>query len=119
MVTCCHVTENLFDILRNGKRVVTSELMDVVLQALDTVNAQFTDIKVCAFDAYGTLFDVHAPSVRAAASLDGKGEAISKLWRQKQLEYTWLRSLMGTHTKLGCPRLSPSLLWHHRSEATQ
>lgn len=45
MVECCHVTENLFDILRNGKRVVTSELMDVVLQALDTVNAQFADVQ--------------------------------------------------------------------------
>jgi two-component system chemotaxis sensor kinase CheA len=45
MVECCHVTENLFDILRNGKRVVTSELMDVVLQALDTVNSQFSDVK--------------------------------------------------------------------------
>lgn len=45
MVTCCHVTENLFDILRNGKRPVTSELMDVVLQALDTVNSQFADVQ--------------------------------------------------------------------------
>lgn len=44
MVDCCHVTENLFDILRNGKREVTSSLMDVVLQALDTVNEQFTAI---------------------------------------------------------------------------
>src|SRR5690606_946810 len=41
MVACCHVTENLFDILRTGKREVTSELMDVVLQALDAVNLQF------------------------------------------------------------------------------
>ncbi len=44
MVECCHVTENLFDILRNGKRTVTSELMDVVLQALDTVNEQFSAV---------------------------------------------------------------------------
>lgn len=41
MVQCCHVTENLFDILRNGKRTLTSELMDVVLQSLDMVNQQF------------------------------------------------------------------------------
>src|SRR4051812_31137834 len=41
MVECCHLTENLFDILRNGKRTVTSELMDVVLQALDSVKDQF------------------------------------------------------------------------------
>lgn len=45
MVDCCHVTENLFDILRNGQRTVTSELMDVVLQSLDTVNGQFEEIQ--------------------------------------------------------------------------
>ena len=44
MVECCHVTENLFDILRNGQRSVTPELMDVVLQALDTVNQQFEQV---------------------------------------------------------------------------
>jgi two-component system chemotaxis sensor kinase CheA len=41
LVDCCHVTENLFDILRNGKRSVTPDLMDVVLQSLDTVNAMY------------------------------------------------------------------------------
>ena len=45
MVDCCHATENLFDMLRNGKRVVSSELMDVVLQALDLVNEQFDEVK--------------------------------------------------------------------------
>lgn len=44
MVECCHVTENLFDILRNGQRDVTPELMDVVLQALDVVNGQFEQL---------------------------------------------------------------------------
>ncbi|MCV6627214.1 MAG: chemotaxis protein CheA [Cellvibrionaceae bacterium] len=44
MVECCHVTENLFDILRNGKRKVSPSLMDVVLQALDTVNQQFAEL---------------------------------------------------------------------------
>lgn len=56
-----------------------------------------TNIKACVFDAYGTLFDVHSPTARAASSLSGKGESVSKLWRQKQLEYTWLRSLMKAH----------------------
>ena len=45
MVECCHVTENLFDILRNGQRSVTPELMDVVLQALDAVNLQFEAVQ--------------------------------------------------------------------------
>ncbi len=44
MVECCHVTENLFDILRTGQRKVTSELMDVVLQALDTINRQYAEL---------------------------------------------------------------------------
>jgi two-component system chemotaxis sensor kinase CheA len=44
MVECCHVTENLFDILRNGKRSVTPELMDVVLEALDVINEQFAQV---------------------------------------------------------------------------
>lgn len=45
LVDCCHITENLFDILRNGKRSVTPELMDVVLQALDAVNEMFAQVK--------------------------------------------------------------------------
>jgi len=45
LVDCCHVTENLFDILRNGQRNVTSELMDVVLQVLDAVNNMFDEVK--------------------------------------------------------------------------
>ncbi len=44
MVECCHVTENLFDVLRNRQRQVTSELMDVVLQSLDTINQQFAEV---------------------------------------------------------------------------
>jgi len=54
-------------------------------------------IRACVFDAYGTLFDVHAPMKRLGPEIGGKADEISKLWRQKQLEYTWLRSLMGAH----------------------
>jgi len=46
------------------------------------------------FDAYGTLFDVHAVIRRCDEFWPGKGAALSQLWRQKQLEYTWQRSLM-------------------------
>ncbi len=45
LVDCCHVAENVFDILRNGKRSVSSELMDVVLRALDTVNEMFDEVR--------------------------------------------------------------------------
>lgn len=46
------------------------------------------------FDAYGTLFDVHSVAARCESSWPGKGAALSQLWRAKQLEYTWQRSLM-------------------------
>jgi 2-haloacid dehalogenase len=46
------------------------------------------------FDAYGTLFDVHSVARRCEAFWPGKGAALSQLWRGKQLEYTWQRSLM-------------------------
>ena len=45
LVECCHIAENVFDILRKGERRVSSELMDVVLQALDTVNAIFDQVR--------------------------------------------------------------------------
>jgi len=48
------------------------------------------------FDAYGTLFDVHSV-VDAARALTPDPQTLSALWRQKQLEYTWLRSLMGRY----------------------
>ena len=46
------------------------------------------------FDAYGTLFDVHSVARRCDSLWPGKGAALSHLWRAKQLEYTWQRSLM-------------------------
>lgn len=53
-------------------------------------------IRGYVFDAYGTLFDVHSV-VEAGRSLTADPGALSTLWRQKQLEYTWLRSLMGRY----------------------
>ena len=50
--------------------------------------------KALVFDAYGTLFDVHSVVRRCDALWPGKGAALSQLWRAKQLEYTWQRSLM-------------------------
>lgn len=54
-------------------------------------------IDACVFDAYGTLFDVHSAAAECRDALGDKADALSVLWRQKQLEYTWLRSLMGAH----------------------
>jgi 2-haloacid dehalogenase len=46
------------------------------------------------FDAYGTLFDVHSVVAHAGADISGDLDALSRLWRQKQLEFTWLLALM-------------------------
>ncbi|ATY84566.1 haloacid dehalogenase type II [Kyrpidia spormannii] len=51
-------------------------------------------IEAVVFDAYGTLFDVHSVVDACEDSFPGYGEQISQIWRQKQLEYTWLRALM-------------------------
>lgn len=57
---------------------------------------RFTGVQACVFDAYGTLFDVHSAVGRHSARLpDASG--VSTLWRTKQLEYTWLRTLMGRY----------------------
>lgn len=60
-------------------------------------------IKICVFDAYGTLFDVGA-AARIAAGEEGrdalaaKWPEVAEYWRQKQLQYTWLRAVTDNHT---------------------
>ncbi len=54
-------------------------------------------IQALVFDAYGTLFDVHSVISACNQNFPGQGPALSQAWRAKQLEYTWLRSLMGRY----------------------
>ena len=54
-------------------------------------------IKAVVFDAYGTLYDVQSVAAVTDTAFPGYGELISQIWRLKQLEYTWLRSLMGRY----------------------
>jgi 2-haloacid dehalogenase len=56
--------------------------------------AKIEDIGACVFDAYGTLFDVNAAAAQCRDALGDKADELSALWRTRQLEYTWLRSLM-------------------------
>ena len=56
--------------------------------------AKIEDIGACVFDAYGTLFDVAAAAAQCRDALGDKADELSVLWRTRQLEYTWLRSLM-------------------------
>ena len=59
--------------------------------------AKLEGIQACVFDAYGTLFDVATPVEKLASEIGEKAPELGLLWRRKQLEYTWLRSLMGVH----------------------
>lgn len=53
--------------------------------------------KLFVFDAYGTLFDVHGPARLLADELGPIAEQLSEIWRVKQLEYSWLRGMMGRY----------------------
>jgi 2-haloacid dehalogenase len=82
--------------------------------------------EVLLYDAYGTLWNVHSVMKRCEACWPGKGAQVSQLWRVKQLEATWLRSLMGryvpfssvTRDALGfaCEALGLSLQQDHEDE---
>src|SRR5690349_23099 len=54
-------------------------------------------LRACVFDAYGTLFDFAAAARTCGDALGEKSSALSTLWREKQLQYTWLRALQGRH----------------------
>src|SRR5208283_5093973 len=54
-------------------------------------------IKGCVFDAYGTLFDFNSAVAHCRDVLGEQADTLSRVWREKQLQYTWLRSLMGRH----------------------
>ncbi len=54
-------------------------------------------VSACVFDAYGTLFDISSVARGAQDALGDRWQALSDLWRTKQLQYTWLRGLAGRH----------------------
>lgn len=55
------------------------------------------EVRACVFDAYGTLFDVHSAVARHASRIGPAADQVSALWRQRQTEYSWTRSLMGQY----------------------
>lgn len=57
----------------------------------------FTSLRAAVFDAYGTLFDVHAAVARHRTLVGPDAAALSELWRAKQLEYAWVLSLLGDY----------------------
>ena len=54
-------------------------------------------IRACVFDAYGTLFDYASAAARCGDVLGNRLAELNALWRQKQLQYSWLRALQGRH----------------------
>ena len=54
-------------------------------------------IRACVFDAYGTLFDFGSAAAACRDALGDKGVTLTALWREKQLQYSWLRALQGRH----------------------
>ncbi|WP_175404201.1 Hpt domain-containing protein, partial [Pseudomonas sp. 31 E 5] len=87
LVECCHIAENVFDILRKGERHVDSELMDVILEALDAVNGMFSQVRerapitaatpelLAALARYAEPADTCAPVVEAAPEPVAEPEA--------------------------------------------
>lgn len=58
-----------------------------------------TDVAACVFDAYGTLFDVNAAVASCHEEIGPQADRLADLWRTKQLQYSWLRSLMGRYAE--------------------
>jgi 2-haloacid dehalogenase len=61
------------------------------------MQARLTGIRACVFDAYGTLFDYASAAAACRDVLGEKLERVTTLWREKQLQYTWLRAIQGHH----------------------
>jgi 2-haloacid dehalogenase len=61
------------------------------------MSAQLTGIRACVFDAYGTLFDYASAAASCRDVLGDQVTSLTTLWREKQLQYTWLRSLQGRY----------------------
>lgn len=63
----------------------------------DTIDTPLQDIGACVFDAYGTLFDVASAAERCPDLDADRRSALTSVWREKQLQYTWLRTLQGRY----------------------
>ena len=61
------------------------------------MSTPFSRSKVCVFDAYGTVFDFNSAVAQHREAIGPNADRLSELWRSKQIQYTWLRSLMGAY----------------------
>ncbi|MBS0517858.1 MAG: haloacid dehalogenase type II [Proteobacteria bacterium] len=58
-----------------------------------------SDIELCVFDAYGTLYDFNSAVARHRVTIGAKADSLTEMWRSKQIQYTWLRNSMGVYAK--------------------
>jgi 2-haloacid dehalogenase len=63
------------------------------------MSAALAGIEACVFDAYGTLYDFNSAVARHRAAIGPKADVLSEMWRNKQIQYTWLRNSMGAYAK--------------------
>lgn len=61
------------------------------------MGAVLPGIEICVFDAYGTLFDFNSAVARHRKAIGPSADALSEMWRHKQIQYTWLRNAMGAY----------------------
>ena len=61
------------------------------------ITASLTGVRACVFDAYGTVFDYASAAAKCRAELGDAFEKLNSVWREKQLHYTWLRTIQGLH----------------------
>jgi 2-haloacid dehalogenase len=62
------------------------------------MNAALSGTEICVFDAYGTLYDFNSAVTRHRDAIGPKADALSEMWRSKQVQYTWLRNSMSTYS---------------------
>jgi len=67
------------------------------LRVMDMTSSALVEVKACVFDAYGTLFDFAAAARGCRDALGDQIDRLTALWRDKQLQYTWLRAAQGRH----------------------
>jgi 2-haloacid dehalogenase len=61
------------------------------------MSAALSNTEICVFDAYGTLYDFNSAVAHHRAAIGPKADALSEMWRTKQIQYTWLRNSMSTY----------------------
>jgi len=71
--------------------------LEIADRRIEKTVAGITDIDACVFDAYGTLFDFASAANACGDELGEAGPRLTALWRDKQLQYTWLRAAQGRH----------------------